>query len=816
MKKILITLLVLFLAIPVFAQHTNIFKLDDFSKLLSSHVSPYVLPNNAASTALNVRASDSYGSLSKRSKMDSYGSIGANALTSLHRFYKSDDTAYLIATGSTDVYVGNDSTGIFQTISDNMNTGLRFDWITYKDNAIGCNGTNACVKYDGKTQITANTDGSRTASNVVAELGAPYAELNTGANLDASAWYQYKMMFYDSVTNYYSTRVSNPILTGSTVRDVTLTDIPLGIAGTTNRYIYRTEGQATEADLSSATYYLAITISDNSTVTDDDDMTDATLVGETEWSISGKTNISPPIGQFVEIHRERVFIANAPSLNAYMYWSEAFYPEFFSAADYEFIRVDDGDEITFLETVTGRLVIGKTNSITNFATQYASDTDWRLYTMNFIGCPAPWSVAQTPNGIVYLGWDGLYVYNGEISTLISEAVTPEIKDILQSNIDEVAGIYANNEYNLAYTSIESGAFNNNRILIYDIVSDFYAIDTKDVNTFAFFNSGNDYGTLYYGSSGTDGNVYAEASDVSTFILRYKSEFDAGTRDSIVISGSENDPQLEIGWGITINDESTPIDPVANMSAITLDSLSFSSATINRPGLVGYWWSPSTQVDASNYEKLYWNEILGANGDITLVVRSGAASSDALTGNFSSEFTDPSGSDVSGETANNYVQIRATLTTTDITDTPYLVSLDNFSIKLLYSKVGVAAETAINSLWQGGWQDFDIPTIPKRIWGINVYYTGTEGTMTVGLKNERGDIDQSFDIDLSLDPTSSTDDEYFGSNTNKIYKWLAPINSETTPTPIGRLWRFTIEEGGVTSWNVYSMDVKFSQENFYED
>src|SRR3990167_7368747 len=121
------------------------------------------------------------------------------------------------------------------------------------------NGFEQPIKYDAKTDVTDNTDGHRTASDAVAELGAPFAELNTGSNLDASSWYQYKVAFYDDTTYSYSDARSNPILTGSSVRDISLTDIPLGPTGTTERYIYRTEGNASRAAVVADTDFFRVT-----------------------------------------------------------------------------------------------------------------------------------------------------------------------------------------------------------------------------------------------------------------------------------------------------------------------------------------------------------------------------------------------------------------------------------------------------------------------------------------------------------------------------------------------------------------------------
>lgn len=776
--------------------------------MLQSQVSPYLLPQDAALQARNVRSNDVYGSLAKRPAMKLYGTLCPSAaVTSLHRFYKSDGTDILLGSCSTLLQKGDESAGAAVTIRDQLTSGLRWTWVTYKDKAIGCNGTDNCQKYDGATTTTANTDGARSANILTADLGAPFAELNTGSNLDASSWYQYKMQFTDGTTNWYSNALSNPILTGSSVRDVTLTDIPLGPAGTTSRTLYRCDGAASRAALSGCSYKVVGSVSDNSTTTYNDAVTDGALGAA--WSTSGKSSLTPPIVKYITIHKERLFGGNAPNLKSYIYWSYSFKPDIFDAADYDFVRIDDGDAITFVQPILGKLAIGKTNSITNFETQSSDDTKWQFYTYSFTGCPAPYSVAQSPLGIIYLSWNGIYVYNGETSQLISDVVTDVVRDFLVSNLNNAAGVFFDNEYQLAYTSDESGDSDNNRVLIFDNVRNAYVIDDKNINAFAVFAAGNDFGTLYSGSSLTDGKVLSHNPSLSTMIIKYKSDLDAGTKDSIVIAGTENAPEMELGWGIVINDSS--------MAGVTLNSATYSTATINRKGTTGYWWSPATRVDGSNYDKLYWNETLGCCGDVTFAIRSAATAAalvDPLA--WSSEYTNPAGSDVSGLTANTFLQVRMKMTTTDITETPVVDSLNNYVIKLVYSQVGAAAETAINSIWESGFNDFGKPTIPKRLWGIDIFYTGTSGTLTFNYVNDRGDIDQSFTIDLSVNPTSSSTDQYFGTETAKIYKFLSPANSATVPTPIGRLWKFKISEGAATVWNVSKFDVKYSPEKFYED
>lgn len=807
MKKLIVGLSLIFLTCtPCFAQHTDVYIVDDFSKMLQSQVSPYLLPANAATEARNVRANDVYGSLAKRPEMLDYGSIGSFPVKSLHRFYKADGNKYLLATGATFIKLGDDDAGTFTTIRDGLTSGLDWSWVTYKDNAIGCNGTDACQKYDGTTQTTADTDGSRTANILTAGLGAPYAELNTGTNLDASKWYQYKMMFTAGAVTYYSSAVSNPILTGASVYDISLTDIPLGPSGTTARSVYRTEGQATRAALSSATFKLVGAISNNTATTYNDTVADGSLT--TTWSASGKVNLTPPVVKYIILHRKKLFGASTSTCKSCVYWSYSFKPDiFYTASDYELIRPDDGDQITFLQDQLGQLIIGKENTISNLDTQNAEDTKWKYYTLSFVGCPAPRSVAKSPLGIIYLGWDGLYIYNNQTSQMISDAITQEIRDVLLANLDEVFGVYFENVYQMAYTSEDSGASENDVVLLFDTIRDAYVVDDKSVNCFEVFGSGSDYGTLYSGSSITDGNVHAHEQSLSSLVLRYKSDLDAGSRDSVTIKGTENDPEIYLAWGITIDDSS--------MTGVTLGSVTYDSATMARDDTTGYWWSPAYQVSANSYDKIYWHETLGDTGNITFAFRSAAtalaATDESLA--WSGEYTDPSGSNVSALTTNDFLQLRAKLSTTNITYTPTLYTSDSYMVKLLYSRVGTSSESSILSRWRSGYLDFGVPTIPKRIWGIDIYYTSTAGTMTVGMANGEGDIEKTFTIDLSVDEDDDTEDQYFGNNNYRIYKWLPSLSEDA---PIGRNWQFWVEEGGTEVWNVYKILVKYSRESYYDE
>ena len=332
-----------------------------------------------------------------------------------------------------------------------------------------------------------------------------------------------------------------------------------------------------------------------------------------------------------------------------------------------------------------------------------------------------------------------------------------------------------------------------------MVRDSYVIDDKSVDSWALFNSGNDFGTLYSGSSLTDGNVLAHSTSPSLLIYRTKSGLEAASEDSINYLGTESIPSFEIGWGLTID--------TTTLAGVSLDSATYSTAIINRSGTSGTWYSPEVQINATNLSKLSWNEELGVAGDVVFDLRTATTEGGIATAAFSSDFTTPSGSDVSGVTANDWVQIRATLSTTDIDYSPEVTFNDNFVIKLSYSSEGSNGETSVLTLWESGFNNFGTNN-PKRIKEVQIFYEGTSGTLSTNITNAKGDVDHTFTLDLSVSPSTSTNDNYFGDNTNKIYRYFPVVGDEDNPVPFGRYFKFLVTENGITPWKIHRVVVVF--------
>jgi hypothetical protein len=343
------------------------------------------------------------------------------------------------------------------------------------------------------------------------------------------------------------------------------------------------------------------------------------------------------------------------------------------------------------------------------------------------------------------------------------------------------------------------------VLVYNTTRDAYAFDTKKINVFEAFDAGSDFGTLYHGSSNTDGYIYADEGSPKFIGSRLKSEFDLGTYDDARAIGEERSPELEISWDITING-----------AAGTINTHGYgASAIIDRPDTDGTWTSQIYNVNASSLTQLQWHERLNGSGNITFQVRSAATEGGIAGASWSSAVTNPNGSDLTGLTANNYVQVRANLSTADITITPNLYVDDNYGWRLYYLESGSTTEPNFTSEWESGWLNFGAEGHKKLIRRIKIYYTGTSGTLNFNYTNDEKDVEREFSIDLSVRGDDSPDDEYEGSDDYKVFTTRPAENASDDNGPTGELWKFNISETGVTDWKVFAVEILYNSEEVYD-
>jgi len=749
-KKTLSLFLCLLLAGNVFAQpiaKDKIVVLDDFSGGLVTQLSPMSLSPKQADICENVRLNDELKSLVKRQRTLLYGTADATeAITGMHRLYLKDNTKILIVAHGDEIETGNDTTGTFTKILDIPTGNYRWQWTTWNNVAIGTDGYNYPVKYDGK-------------SASATYLGTCLA---TGKSSGAgpNGIYTYKVTFY--TTSYeVAFNVASNIVTVSN-KDIDLSMIPIGpdtYGGetVTGGKIYRNVN-------GTSSYYLLSngTIANNTAVT----LTDSDADGELSATEYPTTyTCTPPKGKLCLVHYNRLFLANTPTtFPSRLYYSDDSNMDYFLPTDYyRDIRPDDGDQITFIKTFLGLLTVGKENTIQKVYTDGATpSTEWTTSDVfSNIGCKAMYSTQDSPIGIIYLGSEGLYKFNGNYSTLISEAITPEIKDILESNRENCWGQYHKNIYYLAYASKKTGINTNNRILLFDLVNNIFSIDVLNANCFASFNSGSDWDTLYFGSS-ANGKVYNYTFQAYEIYHNKHSDFTGNWTDCRYIpesvGGNPNAPVIEIA-------RTQDIDNLTEM----INGL---TGVIDRGMMSGSYVSQGLNVGAQSYDKIYWNERFVSSGDdITVALRSATTSDSLPSAIWSSEFSDPSGSDLSSLTANVWMQYRLALTTDSYAHSPELYNY----VKITYLKEASSSETSIPLHWRSGWMDF-FPGYKKSLKKMQVYYdTEGKGTLNIKFSNYEGDND-TFAINLTDYP--SIYDEYFTNGTFMGEKFRVDITEDS--------------------------------------
>lgn len=732
MKKLLLIVL-LFICQLGYAQDASkgqVYVLDDFSGGLNDKRSPFKMDKNSAQVAENVRFDSQLNALTKRDKLLVYGTASASSpILGLHRFYLADASKVLLTDYSNKIARGNDTTGAFTTILTLAQADRKAQWLTWHNIAIMTDGYNAPVKYNG-VSASATYLGSLLATDA-------------GSGTGTSGTYTYKVSCYTSSFNLSLGSVSNTIV--MTGHDINLSMIPIcpdtflgeSVLG---RKIYRNgNGDTTYKLLTNGT------IANNTAVT----LTDSDADGDRGATLSATTTSAPPMGRLSLIHDNRLWIGNDPAYPSRLYYSEDGAHDIFLPSSYLDIRQNDGDEITFIKNVLGKLTVGKTNTIQKVYTDGDPTTDWEISDpFSFVGSPSMYTAVNTPLGLIYLSNNGIYSFNGQYSQLLSDNVTPDIKDISTSNITNTWGEYFKNSYYLTYTSTKSGGSSNNRVLIYDLLSKAFSIDILNINVFHVLRSGSDVEVLYSGGS-ANGKIYAHNDSTKEVIHRRQSDFTG------VFTNARYIPS-DVG-----GDPESPIIELARTGTIdsligTIDSL---TGTIDRSSTTGNYVSQSLTVGASRLDKIYWNETLPTSGsNITFALRSATNDTALAAASWSSEYTDPSGSDISAISANTLLQYRISLTTDDLAFSPTVYKGNNFNVRIAYSIASATDEVTIPLHWQTGWTDLGAPGFKKLLRKIYVYYdsVGT-GTLNVNFQNYQGNAD-GFAIDLSAHPNEFV--EYF--------------------------------------------------------
>lgn len=719
----------------------QIFILDDFSGGLNSKENPITLSKNQGQVVQNVRLDTQLKAITKRSPTLLYGTTSSNPIIGLFRYYNFSGSKTLLASSLNQIYKGNDLNGVFTSIFNLPQPSNREQWLTWNNQAIMSDGFNAPVKYDG-------------SSASATYLGSLLATDSGSGGGGVTGVYSYKVSCF---TNNSAGAGPFELNLGVASNTITATGNPINLSmipiceqtylgePVVGRYIYRTKAGGSDY------FLLPNGTLDNVVTTLSDSNADISL-STTYPVIPNPIVSSPPMGKLSLIFQDRLWFANNPSFPSRVYYSEIGSQDVFLPTSYFDIRADDGDQVTMMQDVLGIMTIGKTNTVQKIYTPVITGVpaaDWTISDpFSFVGCVSPYSAQNTPIGLLYLGNNGIYFFDGNFSTLLSDPVTPVINDIKNSNFINVWSAFYKNSYYLSYTSNSSGGSTNNRVLDFNLTNKSYSIDTSNINIFTVERGGNDIETLYGGDS-NNGNVYVYTNQTKDIINKTQSDF----------SGTFNNAwYLPVAGG---GDAENALIELANTATIdaligTVDSL---SGTIQENSLTGNYVSPPFDVGASSFDKIYWNETLPTSGSqVTLAVRSATSDASISAASWSQEYNNPSGSDISSNTAGNVIQYRISLTSDNYAFTPTLYSTNNYVVDLAYNIAQKTTETTIPLEWKSGWIDFGAPAYKKALKKIYVEYdSSSTGNMNINFTNYTGQ-QANFSINLSNNPSEYI--EYF--------------------------------------------------------
>jgi hypothetical protein len=393
-----------------------------------------------------------------------------NPVNTLFEAIKSDGTSHLLAFCGDAIYVSTDGGATFSSLKSGLTSNRKWSCYTYADNVIMVNGVDTNQIYD----FTAVRDMGLTDPTT-----APTVATGAAGNLTGDYYYKVSFVYSGSESN---AGVASSIVQPS-AQAVSLSDIPLGGSGCTQRKLYRTKAGGT-------VYYELHTIDDNTTTTYTDDDVDDLL----SWKTAPTNNTPPPIAKFVIEKDERILYILPDSSD--FYYSELYKPELSKGTSYRTVGADDGGILMGAAIYEGDMFFYKAKKITDSeGTYYAGHKTYQLsgtdpdpetgdwvinIANNAVGGIAFDTIDYSLAEVLCLDDDGLYSLqrNRLLSTIVidtislSNKIEPDFAKFNKYYLHNSSGRVFNHKYYLAVPG--EGRTSNSEIHVLD----FRAVRTK--------------------------------------------------------------------------------------------------------------------------------------------------------------------------------------------------------------------------------------------------------------------------------------------------------------------------------------------------
>lgn len=368
---------------------------------------------------------------------------------------------------------------------------------------------------DGTTML-ADNGSSAITWGIGAPTGAVFVQVlaSVTGNLSAGA-YKYVYTFYDAVTGSESD--PSPACAPLTVAANQTIDVSnIGTSSNTRvtaRRLYRTIANG-------GSYYLVATIPDNVTTSFFDTIADSTL------SVLGDTDQGePPVGSMVVSFRNMLMLAGDSNYPNRVYYCMPDRPDNFPSFNY----IDAGssdDKIVGMVEWEGKMYFVQSAGIAGLEGTSA-DNFVSYKTRSLTGTAAGRTAVATYDGIYFLGFDGVYRFDGGKSVKISEAIekcfgptASELYDVVDYSqvVAEAKAVFFQGKYHIVLPMLDYTGTVQNKLWVYDLADKSWLLHDMDLqDVFADEGRGELYGSMLEYGSTTDYTVYKLLHDSSSTV-----------------------------------------------------------------------------------------------------------------------------------------------------------------------------------------------------------------------------------------------------------------------------------------------------------
>ncbi len=467
-----------------------------------------ILPDNESPDCLNVIFKNGAVETRPGSSKLNTATVGTFVCDGLYTRRDDDGSETMIAFhGGTARYLAGTSFHTIPSALSIFTAGVRIAATQYRDNLFIGNGGVIDYKWNG-------TDFTR---HGVYPLTNTASAVSNGAGNVQPGSLSYKFTAINSYSAESDLSAAAITISVTNSCTVALTSIPVAPQshGISSRRVYR-------YGPSNATYALITTIADNTTTT----YNDTTQTGTTN---APTDNGVPPKYNACIYHANRLFVNDATNPN-YVWYSSLGEPFTFPSTNFFKIGDASSDLVKGFAVYDNALVILCENSQwINYMTS-TSDTDWRqVRVRSTFGSKSPFGTWMYQNKVGFPAFQntkfvGFAALSGDAvepsatlltvsvsgSELLSDKIEPDMFNIQESYVGNISAMVYKNKAYIAVT-YESGNTTNNRIYLFDFSMSNLSKSQKfswsplsGVSPAQFAIYG---GSLYYGSSSTDGFMY---------------------------------------------------------------------------------------------------------------------------------------------------------------------------------------------------------------------------------------------------------------------------------------------------------------------